>query len=622
MADNSDVSVEDAKKLLDQTPEHELDPHEDDAFFLDVLHPALTADEPQEDLSEAPKVLDFAHRQRLAQRMRLMAPRYARLRQLKAKRMAPNDRILYRARKAALNSLRKRVGGKLGEQYNSLSRQQKIQIDTMVLERYGTRLHDVVNRLAQRLLPKVRKKEVQRVQAARLVSEKQVERVNFGNRPSIDQNGADDPLHFPTYPQTIKRQEIYRGKFLKPDAKGENAPEADETEDTTGEFRLFGPTRKKPTINTETPTGDLGRKQRMRDVTEARKSASGAGGDEISNRHIMDHLTRAMQDQEYKIPWTNAAPSNIDPETARSAMSVYDSMLKRPGKPETKLAVTRRMAHSPSELKAATGFLKSALREETDPVQVKSMAKINANGKAEIQPEFPAPPSNSKGPARVGIQEVKTRAQLSAELSGARTPKPAPKQDLVGPPKKAGAHPRRTLQVREQSYGSRVREIISEASQESEIPYSELYNVYLNGTEEGNTEHALDAVFDYINEQQISVRRFDPASGGYVYKTVNRTAIRRKKKSVGYSGAREREKITRKRRARRYMNEGVEVGTDDSVLTYAAATPGQDSVNGYTRAEFSDEYPEVDLKDYANRDTGKSDNTYWQKISDAIKGRR
>jgi hypothetical protein len=472
----------------------------------------------------------------------------------------------------------------------------------MVLERYGKGLHEVVNRIAQRLLPKVRKKEFDRVRDARLVSEKQTERANYGQRPWIDQNVSDDPLHFPTYPQTIKPQEIYAGKFLVPDAKGKNNPEADETEDTTGEFRLFGPTRKKNTMDTTTASGEKGRLQ-LRGLDEARKSASGAGGDEVENRHIADHLLHSVRNPSYVIPWTEAKPSALnDQDFARTALSTHDNMVKRIRNSEAAVKFVRDMGRSPEHLRLTVANLKRQMNlKEAEEVEVlKSMKRVNKIWPDQELPYKPAP-TNSKTPAIAGIQEeFEYPAQQREKL----------KRERTVPRKKRKPHPMG------EDYGSFVRQTIQEASRESQIPYGELYGVYLDGTEYGNFESALDAVFDYVNEQQISVRRIDPQTGEVVYKTVNKTRIRRKPRKRGYS----RKIVTAQSRRRVY--EGVEIGTDDSVLTYAAATPGQDSVRGYSRAEFSNDYPEVDLERYADRNTGKSDNTYWQRVSDAIKGIR
>ena len=108
------------------------------------------------------RVMTFQQRVKAARRMKIRAPRLSRQRKMKAKRMAPASRLKYRARKGAIAALRKRIAGKRGANYGKLSIAQKITIDRQIEKRRG-----MIDKIAKRLLPKVRKAEVGRLAAVR-----------------------------------------------------------------------------------------------------------------------------------------------------------------------------------------------------------------------------------------------------------------------------------------------------------------------------------------------------------------------------------------------------------------------------------------------------------------------
>lgn len=163
------LDLGDLENHLNTIDHKDLDPHTDDAFFLDILAPHLDPkhdDDDGQDVKES-RVLSVPERLKVGQRMRRMAKRFAVLRKIRAKRMAPNDRLQYRARKAALLALKRKVAGAQGQKYNELSRSQKMAIDQQVDRRYGSKLATLVGTLSRRLLPNVRKKEMARLAKAR-----------------------------------------------------------------------------------------------------------------------------------------------------------------------------------------------------------------------------------------------------------------------------------------------------------------------------------------------------------------------------------------------------------------------------------------------------------------------
>jgi nicotinic acid mononucleotide adenylyltransferase len=171
----------------------ELDPQDSDIPALDFLIPddelGDKDDEEEKDLQER-KPLTLQQRLKMGRRMKRLAPRLARFRKIKAKRVAPPDRLAYRARKAALNILRRKVAGKMGANYKNLSTTQKISVDKMLEKKKSA-----VGALSKRLLPKVRKKEMERVAKARSSKNESFDAMfeAFDINAQFEQKVAQDP---------------------------------------------------------------------------------------------------------------------------------------------------------------------------------------------------------------------------------------------------------------------------------------------------------------------------------------------------------------------------------------------------------------------------------------------
>ena len=119
-------------------------------------------EEVKEEIEEDRKPLSIMQRRKMAMRMNRLAPRMARFRKMRKKRMATSDRLIFRARKKAVQILRKRVAGKKGAAYATLSPAEKVGIDRMIMKK-----RPMVAKLAKRLLPKVKKAEMERLKQAR-----------------------------------------------------------------------------------------------------------------------------------------------------------------------------------------------------------------------------------------------------------------------------------------------------------------------------------------------------------------------------------------------------------------------------------------------------------------------
>ena len=112
------------------------------------------------------RVMTLMQRRKAGLKMRRLKFRIARARKIKRKRMATLDMLTRRARRQARNFIRKRIAGKQGEKYVDLSPSQKMAIDKRMIKKMP-----FINKMAKRLLPKVRQAELVRLRAARAKKE-------------------------------------------------------------------------------------------------------------------------------------------------------------------------------------------------------------------------------------------------------------------------------------------------------------------------------------------------------------------------------------------------------------------------------------------------------------------
>ena len=139
---DDEISDSELSSVLDKHSPSDLDPHPSDAPYAHVLDDLLG-----DDLEEG--VLSTQSRQKLASRMRAMASKLTRMRSMKRFRMAPSAHLQYRARKAAIMALRRRVAGDRGKRYSDLSPSERVQIDKQVLSRFGKNFRVIVTNAAQ-----------------------------------------------------------------------------------------------------------------------------------------------------------------------------------------------------------------------------------------------------------------------------------------------------------------------------------------------------------------------------------------------------------------------------------------------------------------------------------------
>ena len=151
------MQLEELQNELDLITDEEL------AIFVETL----SDEELDKEYLEERKPLTIMQRIKRGRMMKRLAPRFKRLRKIKKFRVAPLQRLQFRAKQAAKKMFRKRLAGKKGEKYASLPTSQKIAIDKMIAKR-----SDMIAKFAKRMLPVVRKKEMERIRQARKSSTK------------------------------------------------------------------------------------------------------------------------------------------------------------------------------------------------------------------------------------------------------------------------------------------------------------------------------------------------------------------------------------------------------------------------------------------------------------------
>ena len=356
------ISQGEMEKMLSDIDVEDLDPSQDDAYLLDIIHPEATKDEGGEDkdkedheeIGEA-RVLTIPQRIKLAQRMRRLSKRMAMLKKIKARRMAPPERLRYRARKAALTIIRRRVAGKMAGKYSTLSRQQKIQIDQMVARRFGNKLGASVSMFSKRLLPLMRRKETSRLIKAR------------GGKSSFAAPQTAIQAEFVPYINSIKELELDEGKSVNNDfakafpkrsnreAKNNISADHPSTKDDPYNLTDFsGKAKKYHKLHEE-----------LQEFDEARKSASADQGDE-GDSNIIYQLRKVVNLRGiYDVKWTDGTKSKMSVDSANHALDKYSKLMRTPGvSGRNKQLFIIRLGKNPASFKKTLDSLNEKLKKQ------------------------------------------------------------------------------------------------------------------------------------------------------------------------------------------------------------------------------------------------------------------
>ena len=123
---------------------------------------ALVAKNMTEEIEEDRKPLTIQQRVARGRVMKRLAPKMARAKKMKAKRMADPNQLKVRAQRAAIAAVRKKVAGDKGVNYANLSPNDKMNVDKLVQKKSA-----LIAKLAKKQLPKIRKAEQERLKALR-----------------------------------------------------------------------------------------------------------------------------------------------------------------------------------------------------------------------------------------------------------------------------------------------------------------------------------------------------------------------------------------------------------------------------------------------------------------------
>ncbi len=129
----------------------------------DMVRGGMKIAEMAEQLDEA---LTIQQRRMRAITMRKFKSKIAQGRRRMAKKAATMDKLKVRARKAAIKIIRKKVAGKKGEKYASLSPSEKMLIDKRVAKKKSA-----IDRIAKKLLPSVRKADLAKLSGKKVNEE-------------------------------------------------------------------------------------------------------------------------------------------------------------------------------------------------------------------------------------------------------------------------------------------------------------------------------------------------------------------------------------------------------------------------------------------------------------------
>jgi len=190
-----------AIKMTEEIITEDLDPTDEELDeILDGLDDELSWEWEEEqldlELEEDRQPLTLAQRMKRKILMKRLAPQIQRKRKIKMRRKAGKEDLKKRARKAAILLLKKKVAGQKGADYKSLSPTEKIGIDKRVQKKLGA-----VDKLAKRLMPKMIKKETERVKAMRSgktneAFEMLFEKPKVSQDPDVDERPGSQPKKY------------------------------------------------------------------------------------------------------------------------------------------------------------------------------------------------------------------------------------------------------------------------------------------------------------------------------------------------------------------------------------------------------------------------------------------
>ena len=260
----------------------------------------------EEVLEEDRKPLTIQQRFQRARLLKRLAPKLARMRKIKAKRVADAKTIQKRSLKVARNIIRKKVAGERGAQYKELSPSEKITIDKLVAKKSV-----MIQKMARRLLPKVRKAEIERAKQARAPKEESFDintlfEARVAQDPTIkDREGTQPKKYFSGLsPSTKEKRDaaFQKGKTASDDSPSSYKPAPGDADAETKPSKY---TKKYNQMFGEQDAVARAKDQavaRAKDQIKREKEADKEKHDRLLDRaRIQDTQTKNRQTEEYEL---------------------------------------------------------------------------------------------------------------------------------------------------------------------------------------------------------------------------------------------------------------------------------------------------------------------------------
>ena len=158
------------------------------------------------DLNEARAPLTLQQRRKRAMLMRRYKSKIKRGREIAKRKMATTSKLATRAQRQAKQIVRKKVAGKRGTNYRNLSVADRMAVDKLV-----NRKADLIKKIAKRLMPKVKKAELERMKNSKAVKKESVNELSMKSPKGLPN------LKIPTKTTDFERHKaIYKGNKKKP----------------------------------------------------------------------------------------------------------------------------------------------------------------------------------------------------------------------------------------------------------------------------------------------------------------------------------------------------------------------------------------------------------------------
>ena len=288
------ISQDEVKKDLAKITPDELDLEDSDVLMLDII--LGDDDEDKEPEIHEATAMTLMTRMKHSQRMKSMSSRFARLRKIKAKQMPANKRLMMRARKAALMTYRMRAVGSKSLKYDSLSKSQKIAVDSALIKRFGKKLKAGVDALARKILPMIRKKAQENVKQARSIKE------------------------YVDYPFPKQKKKV-------PDQKSDNPLNVDPMKLN---INTIDPTQDDRTAP-DPSTANLNRNKKIRFKnilnTEGRKSASDKDARDAGDTNIIYQMRKVINSRgEHETVFADGHKAHVSVNDAKKMIAKFDAL--------------------------------------------------------------------------------------------------------------------------------------------------------------------------------------------------------------------------------------------------------------------------------------------------------